>query len=185
MRGVDLQARRAVWEALSSLFLDTDTSLDREWRAKLLAASPYSVPELEQILIDHVYPVCRANLFSIAGEWSGFDPEWLEKRIMRRLQSPFRALHWLDLGRLTIHLSWSGSARKPQSPPCDRDSLAMNNSPSPLLWPTVAAPGAHASRTPSTLEARLRRRSRRLSTRRTPRANSASSPERSRRGCRR
>jgi hypothetical protein len=105
MQPVDLRARRPVWEALSTLFLDTDTSLDREWRAKLLAASPYSLVELEQILIDEVYPICAGNLLSIAGEWAGFDPAWLEQRIMRRLRSPFRAFHWLNLGRLTIHLS--------------------------------------------------------------------------------
>ncbi|WP_456299285.1 DUF7079 family protein [Methylocaldum marinum] len=69
----DLDHRRPVWDALSSLFLDTDTSLSREWRVKLLASSPYSVEQLEHILVDEVYPICRWNLFSIAGEWAGFD----------------------------------------------------------------------------------------------------------------
>jgi len=101
----DLQNRRRVWEALSSLFLDTDTSLCRPWRAERLAESPYSLGELEQILIDEVYPVCRSNLLSIAGEWAGFDPEWLERRILRRLGSVFRPLHRINLGRLTVHLS--------------------------------------------------------------------------------
>ena len=67
----DIQARRAVWQALSDLFLDTDTSLSRDWRVRELARSPYSVDELEEILITEVYPVCRGNLLSIAGEWAG------------------------------------------------------------------------------------------------------------------
>ena len=86
----DLQHRRPVWEALSDLFLDTDTSLSREWRVEILAASPYSVEELQEILLKEVTPICRWNLVCIAGEWAGFDQEWLEKRILRRVQSSFR-----------------------------------------------------------------------------------------------
>lgn len=108
----DLEHRRPVWEALSSLFLDTDTSLLRSWRVGILAASPYSIEELQEILVDEVYPVCRSNLFSIAGEWAGFDPEWLENRILRRLRSPFHRWRRFSLGRITVHLSLEWSATK-------------------------------------------------------------------------
>jgi hypothetical protein len=86
----DIEARRPVWEALSTLFLDTDVSLLHEYRATKLAESPYTLEDLEQILCDEVFPVCRWNFFSIAGEWAGFDPEWLEKAILRRLGRRFR-----------------------------------------------------------------------------------------------
>ncbi len=103
----DIDRRRPVWSALSDLFLDTDVSLLREHTAKVLAASPYSIQRLEQVLVDEVYPACRLNLFAWpGGEWAEFDSEWLEARIARRLRSPFRALHWFNLGRLTVHLSW-------------------------------------------------------------------------------
>lgn len=102
----DLEHRRPVWEALSELFLDTDTSIARSSRAGILAASPYSIEELEEILVDEVYPVCRSNLFWIAGEWAGFDPGWLEESILRRLRSPFHRWRRFSLGRLTVHLSW-------------------------------------------------------------------------------
>lgn len=98
----DLAARQPVWEALSDMFLDTDTSLTRRWRVERLAGSPYSIEQLELILVDEVYPVCRSNLLSVAGEWTGFDPEWLRNRIMRRLDSRFRVLHAFNLGRLTV-----------------------------------------------------------------------------------
>jgi hypothetical protein len=75
-------ARRPVWDALSTLFLDTDVSLLREYRAQVLAASPYSPEEIEGILTREVFPVCRWNLLSIAGEWAGFDLHWLEQRIL-------------------------------------------------------------------------------------------------------
>jgi hypothetical protein len=87
---VDIVARRPVWEALSTLFLDTDVSLDRAFRARVLAESPYSVAELETILADEVFPVCGWNLFGIAGEWAGFDPEWLEERITKRIRRGVR-----------------------------------------------------------------------------------------------
>ena len=93
----DLEYRRPVWEALSDLFLDTDNSFTHPGRIAGLVASPYSLDELERILIDEVYPVCGSNLFSIAGEWTGFDPQWLESSILRRLASPVRRFNF---GRL-------------------------------------------------------------------------------------
>lgn len=101
----DLPHRKLVWEALSDLFLDTDTSLTRSWRVGILANSPYSIDELEAILVDEVYPVCRANLFSVAGEWSGFDPGWLESSILRRLRSPLHRWRRFSLGRLAVSFS--------------------------------------------------------------------------------
>ena len=92
--------------------MDTDTSLSREWRVKLLADSPYSVEQLQHILVDEVYPVCRWNLFSIAGEWIGFDMMWLEGKILRRLGSPLRFLHRANSGRVTVLLSGEWAATK-------------------------------------------------------------------------
>src|SRR5262245_29072371 len=80
----DLENRRRAWEALSDLYLDTDTSRSRSWRAQTLAASPYSLEELDQILIDEIDPACRTNSLSTAGEWAGFDMEWLENRILQQ-----------------------------------------------------------------------------------------------------
>jgi hypothetical protein len=97
----DLEARRPVWQALSNLFLDTDTSLSRDWRVNQLARSPYSIAE-----------ICRTNLFCIAGEWAGFDPAWLETRITCRLSSRFRVFHTFNLGRFTVRLSIAWRATK-------------------------------------------------------------------------
>jgi hypothetical protein len=103
--GKELNHRRPVWEALSSLFLDTDTSLARPWRVRLLAASPYTLDELDQILTEEVYPVCRWNLLSVAGEWAGFDLDWLEGRILRRSRSPLRWLRRHNVAKVTQYLS--------------------------------------------------------------------------------
>lgn len=108
----DLASREPVWEALSDMFLDTDVSISRQWRAEQLAESPYSIEQLEFILVDEVYPVCKYNLLSIAGEWSGFDPVWLKAKILSRLGSSLRFLHGLNLGRLTVHVSSEWRATK-------------------------------------------------------------------------
>jgi hypothetical protein len=100
----NLEHRRPVWEALSDLFLDTDISLTRAWRVGILAASPYSIEELEEILVDEVYPVCGFNLCSVAGEWAGFDPEGLESSILRHLRSPLHRWRRFSLTRLMIPL---------------------------------------------------------------------------------
>ena len=95
----DLANRRPVWEALSTLFLDTDVSDHRQWRAEMLANSPYSLQTLEQILIDEVYPVCMANLLSVAGVWDGFDTEWQEHQILRHLKSRWSLFRRLKFGK--------------------------------------------------------------------------------------
>lgn len=98
----DLDARRPVWDALSSLYLDTDTSLLRPWRVRVLAASPYDIGLLERILVDEVHPACRWNLASVAGEWHGFDPAWLERRILARAASRWPAWLGIHLGRVVL-----------------------------------------------------------------------------------
>ena len=86
----DIEARLPAWDALSSLFLDTDIALLREWRATQLSKSPYTLEELETILRDEVFPVCSWNLFSVAGEWAGFDTDWLQSAILKHLKRRFR-----------------------------------------------------------------------------------------------
>jgi hypothetical protein len=103
--GADPAILRPVWDALSSLFLDTEISVLRDWRVRQLAASPFSLAQIEQILVDDVYPICRWNLLLVAGEWAAFDLEWLERSIHRRRASPLRFLRVFDLFNSRV-LSW-------------------------------------------------------------------------------
>ncbi|HUP41022.1 MAG TPA: hypothetical protein VM115_12940 [Vicinamibacterales bacterium] len=79
-----------MWAALSTLFLDTDVSLLRDYRAKILSASPYGVADLETILAEEVFPLCIGNLFSVAGEWAAFNEDWLEQQITKHVSARFR-----------------------------------------------------------------------------------------------
>jgi|ERR1035437_3180580 hypothetical protein len=83
-----------VWIALSNFFLDT--SLQEEelnWVAGVLAASPYSEAEIEEILRYEVAPVCQWNLLDIAGEWTDFDEQRLREKITPRLNKRPRFWH--------------------------------------------------------------------------------------------
>ena len=99
-----IEERIPVWNALSEFFLDTELHhTDRERIATVLAASPYSEEKLEEILRFEVTPVLRANLFSIAGEWTGFDEAWLREKLKPRIDK--RPL--LKLGvSLAIRAPW-------------------------------------------------------------------------------
>lgn len=100
-----LTPREEVWVVLSDLFLDTDMSNRLDYPARKLAASPFDLDELEQILLEDVYPVCGWNLYATAGAWTGFDPQELiaciKSRTERRhpllwMWMPFRkqAMRW-------------------------------------------------------------------------------------------
>lgn len=83
----DIESRIPVWMAMSELFLDTELT-ESDWIriADTLAASGYSIRELEGILQDEVAAVCEANLRSGAGEWSGFNQAWLVGQLTALLE---------------------------------------------------------------------------------------------------
>ena len=79
----DLERRRPVWEALSTLFLDTELGDDdRQRAAQAIIASAYSPSDLHEILWEEVYPVVECNLRPVPGEWKGFDLGWFEGQIL-------------------------------------------------------------------------------------------------------
>lgn len=92
----ELERRRPVWVALSELWLDNE--LDDALRERLaheLARSPFDEPELRAIHEHEVAPALASNLGSIAGEWGGFDPLWLEARCLEAAErGPSAAVRW-------------------------------------------------------------------------------------------
>jgi hypothetical protein len=108
----DLTARRPVWLALSTMFLDADVALTRGARAQALADSPYSAAELEHILIEEVYPACWANLNAVNGERVGFDPAWLQATIIGGGSSPLTRARLQELAQLAIPESTEWLATK-------------------------------------------------------------------------
>lgn len=87
----DIEKRFPVWEALSDLFLDTELDeAAHQYISKVILASGYAPEEIHNILWKEVFPAVGDNLRCVAGEWAGFDREWLKERILlvKAQQSP-------------------------------------------------------------------------------------------------
>jgi hypothetical protein len=79
---VEPRRRHLVWMALGELYLDTELSAHAlQHMAKVLAASGYTWAEIKAINYDEVAPALWFNVQDVAGEWAGWDEEWLVKRI--------------------------------------------------------------------------------------------------------
>ncbi len=88
----EVEERRPLWSALSDLYLDTEPEWERV--ARVCAASRFGLPEIQRILFDEVHPVVHWNLWDTAGEWQGFNEEWLVQAILRRRPRPLFRLPW-------------------------------------------------------------------------------------------
>ena len=84
LSGSELLRRRAAWDALSFLFLDTEVRDALPSAAVTLIEIGYHKDEIEAIFLDEVTPVLHWNLKQVAGVWSGFDLDWLAGEIGKR-----------------------------------------------------------------------------------------------------
>lgn len=91
-----IQARMPLWQALSSLWLDTElTDLDLDWIARVMDDSGLTIEELLRVYSYEVAPVVYMNVYSVAGQWLGFSPDWLRTEIVRNLRDrPRRTRFW-------------------------------------------------------------------------------------------
>ena len=100
-----IQRRRPLWVALSELWLDTELSAgDLERIARVMVDSGLTLEELRQVYLVEVAPAVSPNLLVVAGEWAGFDEEWLCSRIVRNLR---------DRPRRTRFRAWFPLTRRP------------------------------------------------------------------------
>ena len=65
----ELLRRRPVWDAMSDLFLDTETRWSVPHVARRCAESGYDEEALERIFWAEVFPEAISNLLNVAGEW--------------------------------------------------------------------------------------------------------------------
>lgn len=84
----NLDERKAVWEALSDLYLDTELQeYDFTSIASRIIESPYTINEIKEIDKYEIFPVLFSNLLTPAGEWAGFHREILFKNITSWIES--------------------------------------------------------------------------------------------------
>ena len=90
----DLKRRKKVWNALSEFYLDTSLrASDFERIAAVFKQSVYSIEEIKLIDLYEVFPLLQANLLSVAGEWAGFDEDWLFEHCERNYRKRRNWLH--------------------------------------------------------------------------------------------
>jgi hypothetical protein len=76
---------RAARAALSELFLDTELDgRDLARIAQVVTGTGLRRDELEHVFTDELEPLLAGNLNVPAGEWQGFDIEWIEAQIRER-----------------------------------------------------------------------------------------------------
>ncbi len=80
-----IEQRTPIWMKLSELYLDTELQGDDYKNiAEVFYRSPYTLSEIYLINRHEVSPILITNLFSVAGEWAGFDEAWLVKSITEK-----------------------------------------------------------------------------------------------------
>lgn len=80
---------------MSELFLDTELGVaDLRRIEQVLKRTGLAPNQLDHMFHEEVAPVCMPNLHSVAGVWSGFDPDWLVAEIESYQRKPviFRKL---------------------------------------------------------------------------------------------
>lgn|GEM_PF-532627 len=104
----DLARRRPVWEAMSEVFLDTETRWNFPRIAQVMVASGLAWEELDAIWRDEIYPECQDNLLQVAGEWAVMTLD--EPRLIRRAEAgPYKARRlFYRLSAGAIDTQWEG-----------------------------------------------------------------------------
>jgi hypothetical protein len=92
-----------VWCALADLFLDTWFDPPYYERiAATLRASGYTEAELRSVFYEEVAPAFAFNMFDVAGEWAGWQEEFVHDRMLEviRKKNRLNVLGWLGKRRL-------------------------------------------------------------------------------------
>ncbi|MET4108272.1 hypothetical protein [Hymenobacter sp. UYP22] len=80
----DAERRKPVWVALADLYLDTELQeQDFQHIAVVCAESGFSWAEILLINYNEVAPALWFNVQELAGEWAGWNEEWLVARIQQ------------------------------------------------------------------------------------------------------
>jgi hypothetical protein len=99
----NIDNRKPIWIAISAFYLDTELQeSDFQGIAEIIIKSKFSFEEIRAIDKYEIFPVLKYNLLQVAGEWAGFDEDWLVENITLRLhrKSKFRRVkieisYWL------------------------------------------------------------------------------------------
>jgi len=93
---------------MTDFYLDTElTDATISYIAKTCATSPYSIRELERIMFTEVWPAFLPNLLSVAGEWAGWQEEFIKSQILECYRPRFYLSWKLDPLKRLFCKHWS------------------------------------------------------------------------------
>ncbi|MGB3150415.1 MAG: hypothetical protein WBB27_07095 [Maribacter sp.] len=103
---LNIEERKPIWIALSDFYLDTELQeATFRYIATKIAESPYSFKKVKEIDKYEIFPVLKNNLLSVAGEWAGFEEEWLVNRIKESL-SKRNTIKKMEIESTYLILKW-------------------------------------------------------------------------------
>lgn len=83
----EIEKRKPLWQTFSDFWLDNELQdFEYKYTVNLMITSNFSLDELEKIFFEEVAPVVYMNLYSVAGQWDLFHPEWLFQSIIENLK---------------------------------------------------------------------------------------------------
>ncbi len=101
------EKRKTIWTAISEFYLDTELEeKDYESIARTLKESNLSIDELKEIDLYEVFPTLQINLMGIAGEWAGFNEDWLDSVCRRNYRRKDRFLFRLMVKSANSFFYW-------------------------------------------------------------------------------
>ena len=99
--------RLPLWCAFADLFLDTDVSRSYSYIRQTMQASDFTNDELWYILSKEVTPAFWFNMNLVAGQWAGWDYEFVREQVTQRLNQPawLRSLRRVMACRCQIYVT--------------------------------------------------------------------------------
>ncbi len=127
-------SREDVWEALGDQFLDTETRTGIPRAARTCVEAGLTVDAAFEVWAYEVTPALWPNVWAVAGEWAGWDREWLERRVRASSVKPSKLAYVAYRARIHgVHACWIAIARcmalLVEAGPTGRDALTAD-----LTW---------------------------------------------------
>jgi hypothetical protein len=102
-----LETRKKIWIELSEFYLDIElTSEDFDRISKTFLESGIELSEIKRIDLIEVFPLLQLNLLSAAGEWAGFDEEWLIAECTKKYNQRKNIIYILNCKFWNIFFYW-------------------------------------------------------------------------------
>ena len=131
---VKATTREDVWEALAGQFLDTETRHEIPRAALLCVENGMTCEDAFEAWAYEVTPALYWNVWSVVGEWAGWDRDWLLAQIRRHRTTASRFAYVVYRCRIhLIHACWLAIGRcidvlRDTAPP-EREALVAD-----LTW---------------------------------------------------